>query len=303
MKGVSIIFNLYQPDKKVLEEILKSFEKQKVDFQVELIIVDKKTDDVEKEMINKFAKKYKNIKTNIIKVNENLSFAGSMNAGLRKSYYDILVIIQQDCIPIGFTWLSNLVEPLKNKGVVATASKVTYPDKLWNSLSFFAKSIMLHEKGTITPELDEKACGYKKEAIESVGLFNETDFRTAGEDYDMYVKLKEIGKIGYPNAEVYHYHPANLSSRIKKTRQWANGFGTLFNKYGTRMPGWYKGFLKATPIIGIFFFLISFPFSKGLRFFPAYILLTPTLHIYYGLGFWSGFLRGRQEVDVFVKRK
>ena len=34
------------------------------------------------------------------------------------------------------------------------------------------------------------------------GLFDGKNFRTAGEDFDMWIKLNKIGKISYPNCRV-----------------------------------------------------------------------------------------------------
>src|SRR3989344_2720858 len=303
MKGISIVFNLYQPDKKVLEKILESFQNQKIDSLIELVVVDKKTDDAENEMIKQFVKNAKKIKTEIIKVDSELSFASSMNIGLKHAKYDKVVVIQQDCIPSSDEWLKNLINPLKNRNVVATTSKVIYPDELWDSMSIFTKSIMLNEKGTITPELDEKACGYNKEVFQKIGFFNEKEFKTAGEDYDTYIKLKKFGIIAYPDASVYHYHPIDFKNRMKKIKQYSNGFGALFRKIGTSLPRWYSGVIKSIPFLGIIGFILAFPYRKGMSLFPIYLLLTPLLHFNYIQGFWSGFLKGKQDIDVFVKRK
>ncbi|MEK6915322.1 MAG: glycosyltransferase [Nanoarchaeota archaeon] len=302
MKGVSIVLNLYQPDKNVLKRVFDAFQMQSINIPVELVIVDKKTDDIDMKIINNFTKRARNMKTRTIKVDSKLSFAESMNAGLKNSKYENVVVIQQDCIPTSSNWLGSLIEPLYQSNVVATTSKVIYPDELWNSMSLFTKSIMLNEKGTITPGLDEKACGYKKEILGKVGFFNEKEFKTAGEDYDLYIKLKKIGKIAYPDASVYHYHPMDFKSRIKKIRQYSNGFGALFRKTGLELPRWYSGIIKSTPIVGIFGFILAFPYKKGAELFPIYLLLVPILHGNYMMGFWEGFLKGRQEIDIFRKQ-
>lgn len=303
MNGVSIVFNLYQPDKKVLARVLDSFSKQETKYPVEIIVVDKKTDEVEKKIIKKFSQMAKKIKTKTIRVDPGLSFASSMNVGLKVAKYDKLVVIQQDCIPSTNTWLDNLVKPLEKKEIVSATSKVIYPDELWNSMDLFTKSIMLNEKGTITPGSDEKACAYKKQVFQKLGFFNEKEFKTAGEDYDLYIKLKREGVIAYPNASVYHYHPIDFDNKIKKIKQYANGFGTLFRKNGTKLPRWYSGILKAIPFLGILGFILAFPYRKGVWLFPTYLLLTPILHWNYIQGFWKGFFRRKQEIDVFVKRK
>ncbi len=299
MKGISIVFNLYLPDKHILEKILESFERQEINSQIELIVIDKKTDEIGKNMIKKFSKIAKRIKTRNIKVDSKLNFAESMNIGLKQAKHDKIVVIQQDCIPSSKQWLKNLVTPLEKRDIVATTSRVIYPRELWDSMNVFTKSIMLNERGIITPRLDEKACGYKKEIFRKIGFFNENEFRTAGEDYDLYLKLKKIGKIAYPDASVYHYHPMNLKNRIAKIKQYSNGFGVLFRKNGIYLPRWYSGLVKSIPVLGIVGFILAFPYKKGISLFPIYLLLTPLLNLNYMIGFWKGFLGRKQEIDIF----
>lgn len=302
MDGVSIVLNLYQPKKEVLEKILKSFEKQDIESKIELVVVDKKTNEETKDFIKSFFKKSKKIKLIIIKVNENLNFASSMNVGIKKAKNNRIVVIQQDCIPVNESWLNNLIEPFRNREVVATVSRVRFPDELWNQLNIFAKAIMTREKGVITPLLDEKACAYRKDILNKTGLFNDRDFKTAGEDFDIYLKLKNCGIIAYPDAEVTHYHPINFKSRLSKVKQYANGFGTLVRMHKKRMPHWYIGLFKATPIIGIIPFILGYPIKKAPLLYPVYILLTPVLHYLYVKGFWKGYVTGSQSIDVFKSK-
>ncbi len=302
MDGVSIVLNLYQPKKEILEKILKAFENQNVKLKIELIIVDKKTDEETKDFIKNFFKKSKKIKLVIIKVNEGLSFASSMNAGIKKAKNNKIAIIQQDCIPTNEFWLDNLIGPFKDKEVVATVSRVRFPDELWNQLNIFAKAIMIREKGVITPLLDEKACAYRKDILNKIGSFNDKDFKTAGEDFDIYLELKNRGIIAYPDAEVIHYHPTDFKNRLSKLEQYANGFGTLVRMHKKRMPHWHIGLFKATPVLGIIPFILSYPINKSPLLYPVYILLTPVLHYLYAKGFWKGYIARTQSIDVFKSK-
>ena len=302
MKKVSIMLNLYLPKIFLLDKVLSMIAIQKTDYGIELIIVDKKIENDSKSFLKEFEKKQiRNIKIKTIKVNENISFASSMNAGIKKCKNEVVVVLQQDCIPTSENWLQNLISPFEDNNVVATVSRVQFPEELWNKLSSFAKAIMIREKGIITPLLDEKACAYRMSAMRKVNFFNDKDFQTAGEDFDLYIKLKECGKIDYPDAEVVHYHPTDFKSRMKKINQYSNGFGTLVRIYGRRIPRWYFGFLKAIPIFGIIPFLFSYKITKEPKLYPIYIILTPAMHYFYITGFWKGFISGRQNVDVFLK--
>src|SRR3989344_4989539 len=250
--NVSVIIPAFNPDKELLDKIVKTIKNQKFKGKIEVIVVDRK------EAITK-----------------------QMNWGIMKAKYPIIVMIIQDCLPDGKYWLSNLIAPFKNNNVVATSSKVHLPEELWEKFDPFAKAMTLKEKGIISPLLDGKGSAYRKSSIKKVGFFDEKNFRTAGDDFDMYIKLKDLGKIEYPNCKVFHIHPITFKKRLMKTCQYANGFGTLIRIHKTKMPHWYAGFINATPIIGIFPQFISYPFKKSLWLFPYFIIASIISHPYY----------------------
>ncbi len=302
MKRISLVFNLYLPKKDLLETILQRLEDQKTSHGIDLIIVDKKIDDSSKKLIKQIVTGSKKIKLEIIKVDEHISFASSMNAGIHHAKQEIVVILQQDCIPLDSQWLENLIKPFEDKQVVATVSKVQFPQELWKPLDAFTKSLLIREQGTITPLLDEKGCAYRKSTLLSLGAFNDKDFQTAGEDFDIYIKLKQKGRIAYPDATIIHQHPTDFTTRLKKVKQYANGFGTLVKMHRKKMPHWHIGLLKATPLLGIPLFLMSYPFEKGIALYPAHVLLTPLVHFLYIQGFWKGFFTGHQSIDIFPQK-
>ncbi len=263
---VSIIIPLYRPDPELLQRIQKSLDEQEFSRRKEVLFIN------------------------------NGGLAQNINKGIRKARYGIVVVLEQDCIPSGKSWLQNLTEPLKEEGIVASVSRVHLPEDLWKRFDVFARALTLHERGPITPLMDEKGCAFNKSALQRLGLFNEKDFRTAGEDFDMYLKLRSAGKIVYPDCEIIHVHPTRWKQRLFKNYQYANGYGALVRKYKRRMPRWYAGIIKSTPILGMLAFSMSYPFRRGLFLYPFYLLLTPILHFMYVWAFWKGFLSGRQTV-------
>lgn len=198
--NVSVVMPIYKPDKNILKKVLDSVKKQKFDGKHEVVLVDK-----------------------------GLGLAESMNYGINKARYPIVVSLHQDCIPSSKSWLKLLVEPLKEKDVVATCSDV--------------HDLELNK--TYTPLLDEKGCAYKKEALLKVGLFDNKTFLNSGEDYDIYLKLQKLGKIAYPHSVVIHNHPGYLKAKGYKRLQNANTWGCLLRIYGFSLPGWWKGLIKA----------------------------------------------------------
>lgn len=189
-------------------------------------------------------------KIEVIKIQKNLGLAESMNFGIKKAKYETIVTLHQDCIPSSKDWLERLVEPLKKEDVVAACSDV-YDIEL---------------KKKYTPKLDEKGCAYKKKLLEKVGFFDNALFLNSGEDYDMYMKLKKIGKIAYPHSLVRHNHPGYLNAIGYKRLQNANTWGCLFRVYGVSLPNWWKPLIKAN-------------------------ILNPR----YFYWFWRGFIKKKQD--------
>ncbi len=265
---VSIIVPAYNPDKKILAKLVKAVKSQKYKGKIEFKIIDRKQ-----------------------------GFSKQMNIGLRESKYEIVVFLPQDCVPADDRWLENLISPFGDSRVVASVSKVELPKYIWDSFDYLTKGIMIKEKGVITSSLDGKGGAYRKDIMNSIGLFDEKNFRTAGEDYDTYLKIKDKGIIAYPDAKIIHHHPTSFGNRLRKDYQYANGYGALVRIHKTKMTRWYVGIVKAIPIIGLVTYLLSYPFSKGgLSIIPAYIVASLADHCYYIPGFWKGFIEGKQTV-------
>lgn len=265
--NVSIVLPLFKPDKVILKKVLAAIKSQKYNGKVEVLQID-----------------------------ENAGFSQQMNMGIRKAKHPIVIMLPQDCMPATKNWLTNLTEPFDDPEVIASVSKVQLPDDLWEPMGIFAKALMLREKGVITSLLDGKGGAYRKSVMEKIGLFDEKTFRTAGEDFDTYVKFKRLGTIAYPDARIFHLHPTAFVKRLRKDYQYANGYGALVRIYGIEMPRWYIGILKAFPVLGVLMFALTYPFKKGISLYLPYLLTIPFSHIFYIAGFWKGFLMKRQTV-------
>jgi|WetSurMetagenome_2_1015567.scaffolds.fasta_scaffold41947_3 GT2 family glycosyltransferase len=259
--NVSIIIPLHNPNKEILEKALDSLKKQEFKDKKEIILVDK-----------------------------GWGLAKSMNYGIKKAKYDVIVTLHQDCVPSSNYWLSNLIKPLLNKETVATASKVELPKEFWEKFGVFARVMSVKEQKLLTPLLDEKGCAYKKSALIQVGLFDSHKFKTAGEDFDMAIKLLKIGKIEYPDSKVYHYHKHTFKNRIKKELQLSNAFGVLVRTYKSKMPNWHRGVLKAIPIIGWLILICIYPYKRMKSLGILWFFLSFIVSLIYSYGFWKGFL-------------
>lgn len=267
MNSVSIIMPINNPDKEIINRIDRTIKEQD----------------------------YKG-KINIIKVERGLGLADSLNYGIKKAKTGIIVSLHQDCIPDSKDWLRKLVEPLNDKEVVASVSKVELPYELWKSFSLPTKIVSVKEQKIITPLMDEKGCAYKKSALVRAELFDGKNFRTAGEDFDMWIKLRKQGKIAYPDCKVLHFHRHTFKNRLKKELQLSNGFGALVRIYGKEMPKSRIGFLKAVPIIGWFIFLANFSYLRMKLASLLWIPLSLLVNFIYVAGFWKGFIQKKQTI-------
>lgn len=265
--NVNIIIPVHNPHKKLIEEIERRIQEQTFKGSVKIIKI------------------------------RGLGLANAINEGIKKSDTDIVVTLHQDCVPSTKDWLENLIIPLKNKEVVASVSRVELPFKFWEKFDFLGKIMSAKEQRIITPLLDEKGCAYRRNSILKVGMFNGKMFRTAGEDFDMYLKLKSLGKISYPSgAKVYHMHRHSAKQRIKKERQLSEGFGVLFRTYGRKVPSWEIGIVKAIPFVGWSLSFLNTPFRKiGFRGLIIWVYLSLIVSLIYSFGFWKGFLTRRQR--------
>lgn len=183
----------------------------------------------EKKLLSLIEKKIKNQATKrdieILKIPGDNGLANALNRGIKKSKNDLVVTIHQDCIPVKNDWLETLLTPLTDAGIVASVSNV----------------YDVENKKSYTPALDEKGCAYKKSALKKVNYFDEKTFLNSGEDMDMYLKLKKIGKIAYPNCIIEHHHQGYLNKKSKyKIYQNANTWGCLFRIYRFKVPGMIK---------------------------------------------------------------
>jgi GT2 family glycosyltransferase len=267
---VSIIMPVHSPDERIMKKIDMALKGQKFNGKLE-----------------------------IIKVERGLGLADSLNWGISNSKYEIVVSLHQDSIPSSENWLQELVEPIKDNNVVASVSRVELPEEFWRGFEFFGKLMSAKEVGEIIPLLDEKGCAYKKKILKGIGLFNGRDFRTSGEDFDMYIKLKKIGKIVYPkNAKVFHFHEHTFKKRIKKEIQLSEGFGALVRIYGSdKIPSGRIGFIKSIPLLGWPIFLFKFPYKKvGIIGSGVWIFLSLEINLMYSIGFWKGFIQRRQRL-------
>jgi len=177
---------------------------------------------------------------NIINNKKNLGLAPTLKKGFKLAKTRIIISLMDDCLPSSNDWLKKIVEPLKDREVAATSSKVELPKKFWEKFDYFAKALTEKEQRVIIPGLDEKGCAYKKDILKKYGYFDTKNFKNGGEDTDLTIKLSEKWKIVNSDAKVYHLHKTNIRKRIKKEIQYAIIGGLVSRKHFFKLPWNFK---------------------------------------------------------------
>lgn len=183
----------------------------------------------------------------IIKIEGVHGLAHTYNEGIKKANGDLIITLHQDCIPLEKDSIKKLIAPFKNKEAVLSYSWVMEEDK----------------KEKYYPEApDGKFTAYRKSALERVGLFDEKIFFTGGEDVDLWLKLKKIGKIVKVNTGLLHIHQNYKGNKtLEKRKQNGSINGTLFRIWGFKNPKWLKALIMC----------LIHPSSYGINFIKAFI--------------------------------
>jgi len=198
-------------------ECLDSLQKQSYK-NAQLLVVDNGSTDNSKELLEKYAKNYKNTKT--IYNKKNLGFAGGVNSGIKwglKNNFEYLVLFNNDATA-DKEWISNLLESAKDKQVGIVTGLLLHEDGKtidssgdWMSSWGLAFPRSRGQKENERPEagLVFGATGgaslYKADMLNEIGLFDE-DFFAYYEDADISFRAQLAGwKVSYnPKAIAYH---------------------------------------------------------------------------------------------------
>lgn len=249
----------------------------------------------EKEVFNKVRDmlKKQTIKAEVIE-NWNMPEMVSMNTGVKKSKAEIVVILSQDCVPENKFWLERLIKPLEKKEIIATVSNLYLTEDYWKKYPFLTRILTLSERRMQYPDMDIRACAFRKKDLIKIGMFNE-DPKVFAADADTYDKLRKIGKIARPGCKVFHLHSLTNKKKIKMIYNYAEGIGKIIKNQGTKDHAFLRRLLRVMPFIGIASILLRFPYKKYPLWFPLYFLVALPQHVLWVYGFWNGFFFSEKE--------
>lgn len=294
---------------------LESLARQTKKFE-EFIIIDDDSNDGSVRVIKEYLDgKQKYI---LIQNEKQKGLAAAYNKGTKVAKGDLIVTLHQDVV-LENDSLENLTRPLDGQEVVASTHRVAHPMETWNKYNFWQKCFFARQAGKIQSGIDGKFDCFRKSALEKAGFFDETHFRTAGEDGDMVYKLEKIGKIVFTKAKIVHLHKIDPLFSWKdiayKQAQYSEAQGTLLRRGRIQnIISFGRSFFRElmllallVPYLRIFslvlIFLYSFLYTK-LVFEKNYkdkrILILPFFNIFLlfiSLTYsFKGFIYGKQRI-------
>ncbi|MFH1711527.1 MAG: glycosyltransferase [Nanoarchaeota archaeon] len=262
MVKVSIVIPVYKPDEEVLNKVREMLKKQTVRAEV-----------VE---------------------NWNMPEAKSMNTGIKKAKGDIIVTLDQDCVPENEFWLETLIKPLKNKKISATVSDLYLPEDYWKKYPFFTRVLTVSERVVKYSGMDARGCAYRRETLKKTGLFNENPDVIAIEA-DLYHNLKREGEICHPGCMIYHMHPFDNWKKMKLDYKYSFSNGQIVRSEGLNAHVFFRKIMRGIPLLGLGSLFYRFQFKKYFYLFPFFAVFSIVQHINCVYGFWRGFFSFKKK--------
>lgn len=251
---------------------------------------------------------------------KNLGLARNMNKGLLLAKTEFVITLHQDCIPHGRYWLASALQPMQDSSIVLSSSQQVLPKDVWEKFSFWHKVFAVPEL-RIQKTSHEHATVYRLSLLKKCGLFDGETYKTAGEDTDLFMKLRKYGRFVVHDGLVAHIHAPHNDSLwkfIQKVYMRDNeAMGVLHRKYGIAMGFQFLYDLFRTLLFSLFVVFSFYNLWMSLLLFLSIIVLANATHlqvlkyiqdirlillpfIYTGIWFitlfslWKGFLTGKQ---------
>jgi GT2 family glycosyltransferase len=167
-----------------------------------------------------------------------LALSGDYNHGAGHATGNLLLLMQQDCVPRSDTDLEENLK-LLTPARVAVTSSVTLPPENWERYNFWGQALMARWVGTVKQGISGKFDLIRADVFRRIGGYDTNTFGFAGEDMDLYVRLSQHGEVFVAPTQVIHLHNQSAATRcadlFKKHYQLAESFGALFRKWGLRL--------------------------------------------------------------------
>ena len=252
-----------------------------------------------------------------------LALSGDYNHGAQHATGELLLLMQQDCLPGSGTDLENNLRILTEERVAVTSS-VTLPRESWDRYNFWGQALMARWIGTFKQGISGKFDLIRTDVFRKMGGYDTRRFSFAGEDMDLYLRLSEHGEVFVAPTQVIHLHNQSQKTGcmdlFKKHYQLAESFGALLRKWGFKLAQIPYATSYSHHLAKYLYFLLPFcvffpkylvPFlfvatnftnrevwriRSSKRF--VFLLLNPALFLVGLAGTLRGILSGRQRFSV-----
>lgn len=228
-------------------ETLKTITQQNYPIS-EIIVVDNVSKDNSKEIVKSFSKKSP-IRVRMLQQKKDSGVSSSYNWGVKEAKTPFVVFLTSDCSLPSKDELRKLVEPLlQDNSVVASYSTCILPKSVWKTYNFWEKFFSARMVDDPSSGMVLKFDCVRKSSFDSIGGFDEVHFggegAIGGEDADLTVRLRKIGRVVRSNASSLHLHykgdDYSLYHMAKSRKMYARSQGRFLRKYGlTESDAWF----------------------------------------------------------------
>lgn len=244
----------------------------------EIIVIDNHSTDRSIALVEKLAGRKTTYPIRIIRREKNYGIIPSYIRGVKEAKTDYVITMHSDSVLPGSGEIRLLMEPFNNSAVVASYPRVMLPQSVWDGYDFWQKFLFASAVGKDSPGLNGKFDCFKKSSFLRVAKVWQQRFQntneSGGEDWDLHVRLKKVGKVIASRARVYHLHyisePFDVRQVLIKRRHLARSYGKLLRLHGFSLglAGVFAFSLRPALAIGTFL-----PFAQ-LVVFPLVILFA-----------------------------
>ena len=247
-KSLSIILMAYNAETEI-GRLIESVQEQDYKGKTEIIVTDDNSSDNTAKIVKEYAKKDKRMR--LISNKKNKGYGATLNPAVRAAKNEIIITFHQDMVLPSKNYVSKIMKFFEDERVVACEIPIVTPEEVWEKYEFWHKVFTVN----FTKPMKDMSyfLAYRKDALLKIGLFDTRTFRTAGEDIDANLKIREHGRVETIDEAVKHLegaHRASLKKQILKQYQYGEPHGVLVRRYGFRMRGIKLVVLK-TVLLGL----------------------------------------------------
>lgn len=196
----------------------------------EVLIVDNNSTDDTAEIIKKYPVTY------LLESNKQTPYA-ARNTGIRHARGSIIALTDSDCVA-DENWLKQGAAPFDDPKVIAVGGRITAYEPRRYIEFYQEKNKIFNQKETLSKQrCDAKSAAiatpnafYRKEALEKVGLFDDTIF--GGGDYEICYRIQKSlpGRFIYAeDAVIYHKHASSLRKIWEQNSRY--GYGNIQSEF------------------------------------------------------------------------